>query len=248
MQENPDDIASAIEWADSWKRTPIAEIPLPHYDRLIVAAGMPRSGSTWQFNAIKSVLKTSGRTVFGGWPRDIARFANDTCDDLLIKVHAPEPHLGSLSPIIFTSHRDLRDVAASALEVGVVSSKRDLPIRVSYWRDGHEYWSQRAALDIGYADIIRQPRSVIEAIAAKLGLSLPPGGARIIADELRVLKAAPNRMGPRHDIENMMTLNHRSDGRPGSWRERLPRGLAKKIVMSNRGWMERYGYVRSESK
>lgn len=81
---------------------------------IIIASGMRRSGSTWMFNALRFILEEHGynpyfrfRAIFD--PADLKQGV------AIIKTHKMVKELAKHADVIITSHRDLRDVAASSV-------------------------------------------------------------------------------------------------------------------------------------
>jgi hypothetical protein len=78
--------------------------------KTIVCAGFYRSGSTWLFNAVKSILLLSGAKV----NQSGNQFQSDTnCDFFIHKVHDFDDELSQKADIIITSSRNLKDARNS---------------------------------------------------------------------------------------------------------------------------------------
>lgn len=222
---------------------PVAGPTLPRCDRLIFAAGMPRSGSTWLFNAARLLSAETGGDVVAGWIGDLAALAPATCDDLVVKLHNADPKLAARANFIFTSRRDLRDVGASIRDMGWAKSDKGVMRQVAKVRRAHDFWAARADLDIDYRDILEKPRDLLKRLATILRIPIDGAALTRIEKELSGLAAEPSRMTTQHDALNLMHATHRFDGRAGSWRERLSPELAAAIVEEHGDWLRRYGFM-----
>lgn len=90
--------------------------------RIISCVGMPRSGSTWIYNAVLAAAKTSGKargSFSDDFPEDLASFAREDVQ-LVLKSHEPTGRLISLldildAPVVLTV-RDPRDCIVSMMQ------------------------------------------------------------------------------------------------------------------------------------
>ena len=78
---------------------------------LVVSCGLMRSGSTWQFNALRLLLRHLGIAVQFGAGNAREKLSKGT--NLLMKIHNYNQWLSDRADYIFTCHRDLRDACAS---------------------------------------------------------------------------------------------------------------------------------------
>jgi hypothetical protein len=216
-------------------------LDLPKHDRLILAAGIPRSGSTWVFNAIRGVLSRSRRRVVGIWVDDLGKSNLSECDDLLVKIHTPDEFWTRRSSLTFTSHRDLRDIAASLQGMRWAATDEEVLAAVRSARRQHDYWAPRSIYDIPYESLILSPGPVAARIAELLGASLAESEIGDLVVELSGLAARPS--AAKYDHVNLMHPGHRIDGRAGGWRDRLCPQLAAKIALAHCDWQARHGYA-----
>lgn len=93
---------------------------------LVICCGMPRSGSTLQFNMAAALLETKNSSAKVEWRKssewshyvsDLLRLADDA-DPYVVKMHFPPPKVRELAEFnvgirIVYIHRDVRDVVAS---------------------------------------------------------------------------------------------------------------------------------------
>jgi hypothetical protein len=209
--------------------------PTPGVERtmtIILSAGLPRSGSTWLFNALRLLMVEDGKPFKSGWCDDLDLTSQE---DLLVKVHGVRVDLAERASFIATCHRDLRDIAQSLLGMGWCKEENIVGLIGNIRRD-HEYWSPISKVNFNYKDIISDPeRCLIE-------LS---GAIQIKTDIRSTLKKIMDLAVPdTYDKEGtLLHPGHRQDGRPGRWREQLPEDLANQIEMENRDWLVRFGYL-----
>ena len=150
---------------------------------MIIMAGMPRSGSTWQYEMVKSVLKTLKISIHHGY-WDYARhirmnnsdsrsyYRNEykkwsTLDNksvLLYKTHEYKPELLSVCKknIIFTSHRCLEDELGSMYTSWHIGMK-SLNITYQLVKE-YDMWRKHYTFDIDYDVAKTQPERTIRLI------------------------------------------------------------------------------------
>ena len=129
--------------------------------RIILAAGMPRSGSTWLYNAVRLLLGDNPDLV-AGWVDDLARREAAL---LLVKIHDPSD-LADRADLIFTTYRPLAEVAASLGRMGWPNDATAM----QQVRDQRAFWGPRSNCDILYSDIINSPGETVSRIASVLGV------------------------------------------------------------------------------
>ena len=127
--------------------------------RLTLAAGMPRSGSTWLYNALRLLLDSPD--LVAGWIDDIA---DSDAESILIKLHEPS-ELAERADLIFTTHRPLAEIHASLARMGWPNG----PATMQTIEAQRAFWAPRSSLDIDFADILDAPERTVARIAAVLG-------------------------------------------------------------------------------
>ena len=206
----------------------------------VVSAGIPRSGSTWLFNAVRLLLKSQNCDVYAAW---IDEFDYEiTADACVVKVHVPDTRLASTADMILCSHRDLRDVVSSLRSMGwtdlqqMVATARNV-------REMHEFWSPRSALDLAYEDIKTRPSDALSALADALDIQLSEPQKRLIVSSMPSHAASRDQLG--YDPVSLLHPGHITDGRPGRWKEQLPSAVANEIWADHSDWLALRGYSRS---
>ena len=208
---------------------------------IYLATGMHRSGSTWQFNALRLLLEHAGQApTAGGWPERATLVQATNC---VIKLHRPDEELAAQTAMVFASHRDLRDVVAShhrmfgrsALPPEAVNVLR--PIMESY-----AYWSARAAYDMKYEQMIADKPAELGRLATALGLA-PGLDFTAISAEIDALSFDPGRKTDGdYDAVTMLFDGHITNGQHGSWTGTLSAEEVVEIETEYGSWLTAHGY------
>ncbi|RVT49478.1 sulfotransferase domain-containing protein [Rubrivivax albus] len=207
---------------------------------LVLSAGMPRSGSTWLYNALRLMLARrfpGPGELACGWVGDIGRLpATAACR--LVKIHEWDDALVTQAEFVTWSYRDLRDAMASQHRKfgGALSLQfADYLVR----QDAR--WMTRADHVMRYEAMLADPRRELVRLAN--ALKLPDIDPAAVQRELEGLSFESE--GPRNEAYHELTLLHRghvTDGRAGSWRNGMPEDLARQIVSAHAGWFSARGY------
>ncbi len=174
--------------------------------KIILVAGVPRSGSTWLFNAVRRLLETSGMEPHAAWFSDWNR--SNSSPTHLVKVHSPED-VDFQPDLVLTTFRPTQDCLASLVRMGWLKSDAEA-IRnrwVSHKRL-HEYWKQRSSLETSYQEIICLPKIALTRIATLLGIPLDCSEYERIAEELKGMKAPVE--GAKYNPTTLMHPGHRN--------------------------------------
>ena len=97
---------------------------------------MPRSGSTWLYNAARLLLRRApqgGADLSGGWIGDWRRLPKRR--RLLLKVHEFDPFLAKKARLVLYSYRDLRDALASCRRKFDIEPSLEATIQRALQRD-----------------------------------------------------------------------------------------------------------------
>jgi len=206
---------------------------------LIIAAGMPRSASTWLYNAARLVLCTNveiDRNLSIGWIRDWARLRDTPYR--LIKAHNFQPVFVERALFTLYSFRDLRDALASmkrGLDREPSVKLADALIKQYY------QWSEKADVVVRYETMLENREQTIRALADLFGIS---GIAPVaIIEQLDSLAERSKEQKSRtyHNI-SLYHKHHITDGRHGSWVDTLDSSFVKHIEEKYRSWFEANGY------
>ena len=172
---------------------------------------MPRSGSTWLFNAARLLLARSGQSVRSAWVADYDPGAAPACAVHLVKLHWPE-QLVFPSDLVLTTRRDIADCVASLVRMGWVGDD-PAAIRAAALRQQivYRHWQERSRLEVLYRDILGAPAGEVQRIAACLGVTITGSQAGELAARLAAM--TPPDAGS-FDPVTLLHPRHRSGAGP----------------------------------
>lgn len=205
--------------------------------KLILCAGINRSGSSWLFNAVRLLHGEGGLVAHSAWIDEYQ--PTDPRPIHIVKVHTETPALEILQPVIFTTRRDLRDIAASLLRMGWAHSSDDILNALKRIRGLHEHWTEKCNLEIAYEDLVGHEAQHVESLARTCGVPIDRRKAMRVAAAVDAI-AAPD--SGNYDRDSLLHPGHRGAGRPGCWRQDLPRELAATIEGAHGDWLRAWGY------
>ena len=105
---------------------------------LILSAGMPRSASTWMYNADRLIFANKPQTQYNfgcGWVDVLKEIPSKPL--MLIKIHDYVEELASQAAIILYSYRDIRDAIASQVRKWGVKPTLEIADHIVYQ---HSTW------------------------------------------------------------------------------------------------------------
>jgi hypothetical protein len=206
---------------------------------LYLSGGMPRSGSTWLFNAIRLILLSSSdieKEYSGGWIGDSLDFKRY----VLIKIHGYDSDLISHAKFVAYSYRDVRDAIASNFRKFNLEPTLKT---ASKWINAQEKWIGKSDVVVRYEDMIVDKLPIVNRLASKL--NAVDIDANVIVKQLESLSyhsgGGKSKICP-HNKLNLYHKGHITDGRHGSWRETLAPALVKTIEDKHRLWFEKNNY------
>ena len=212
--------------------------------RVIVAAGMPRSGSTWQFNALRLLLESSGQGIYSFWIEDWDSEKARHAQSLLVKIHEISPMLAWASWRCFTCHRDLRDIAVSAADLARADGyKVDIVPMMQETRKAHEFWRRVSVLDIPYEQVVADPEAILKELEAFIEISIAEVEVQHICQSLKSLSDGDAPSGSPHNPVTLLHRKHFFDGTSGRYRGVLDDETEQRIIDENETWMSEFGYI-----
>ncbi len=167
--------------------------------KLIVIAGIKRSGSTWMYNAVRLILKHAGYSVAGGGEQHFD--PNCEADYQIIKVHPFRPELAKAASYVFTSDRDDEGIRASWQRFsGEVLTDEKL----ATWRGWLKQWDEHTRCSMLFDELRNetQRRIVMKELAEILLLHMTLALVRRDLDNL----APPTDAD--YDPETLLFKNH----------------------------------------
>jgi len=206
--------------------------------KLMVTAGMPRSGSTWLYNAVRLLLEYTGKLDIGaGWISDFNSFKNH--DVVILKIHYFEPVIANNATMILYSYRDIRDALASfkrkfGNEPSIEQARKFIHNDIQ--------WREKASYIMKYEDMIAAQEETLRKIAGCLGIT-NANLMQIIEDITAMTYDKGEKRNDVYNMENLLHKNHITDGRHGSWDGYVPEELIAQIENEFREWLHCNGYL-----
>lgn len=207
----------------------------------VIAAGMPRSGSTWAFNAARMLLSLKYRHVYAAWIDD---YTVTDCDVSLIKTHRADDDWLSKAEFVLCTHRDIRDVVVSLHSMGWVTIEQMIAA-ASAVRRFYDFWSPHSCVDLAYENIVSDRTGSVALIAHALGVHASDEQIKAVEAAIPGKAGEINHRG--HDPLSLLHPGHITDGRPGRWVEQLPASIADEIWLQHADWLEAKGYAKDGS-
>ena len=131
--------------------------------QIIGICGIYRSGTTWQRNAVKTILELNGYKVIlanTGHPYNdkITDFIGAKCDALIFKTHNYSNYERANMDIIFTSNRELSEVQKSWQRI----ADREITMsEVTKANKDYIKWAVHSDMDINFIDIQENKKGVL---------------------------------------------------------------------------------------
>lgn len=207
--------------------------------KIIVSAGMPRSASTWLFNATRLLILKDpalAKNLCWGLPSDLDTLPDDKTR--LVKTHGYDADLHKRSDYILYSYRDVRDAIASS--VRKFGASPSIAMADTYIESFH-LWTESANYTMRYESMLADKTGIIRSIAS--ALALDPDNAAAVAAEIDSLSydTAGDKNGI-YNTENFLHQGHITDGRHGSWKGVLSDRLVKEIENKYADWLVDHEY------
>lgn len=202
--------------------------------RLVVCAGMHRSGSTWLYNAVRLILASQMLPVYATF---VSNYRKSGCSDgrpiHVVKTHRYYRDIQEAAECVFTTRRDLRDLAASAVRMGLCPSTRSGVIEYLTRVLDEDYipWVQFSDFEMPYETMMADQERMIGILAAFMGFSVNEVAVREQIDRLT-----------HEDPETLLAPGHITKGTPGSFPETLPEDCILAVETAFQRWQEQHGY------
>lgn len=233
---------------------------LPH--RLVVCAGVYRSGSTWAYNMVKAIVNAANPSarIAGRFAENIDEFVlsgTEQSDVIVLKTH-PQPSLLALieflnAPVIL-SVRDPRDCVASWLEMLGEEFDAFQPRLMRSCSAALELAKSHRTLTIRYEDGATKNTRTVISIAEHLGLKIDEHCAaqlltRLSAESVKEQinsMASTGRLDPGQrlvgDPQTLWLPAHVGDGRTGKYHQKLNAEQIRAVNYWARSYCQAFGY------
>lgn len=219
--------------------------------KVILCAGLNRSGSTWQLNAAHALLQEvhPGLSVRISWIGDYD--PADPADVHLVKVHRHRDAAG-LGDVILSTYRDLRAVAGSLVRMKWATV--DWPLLRSFldaYVEDADAWEASANLVIPYEKLLDRPAEILSSIAEAMGIDPTPEQIAAVLARLERLAPASDTPAGNLDVFDRETLLH--NGHIGGRADaaamaQLPEALLGQIETRYHDWLVAHRYVLSADR
>ncbi len=169
--------------------------------RIIAISGIMRSGSTWEFNIIKGLLKSKGYTVSQASNPLIEDIFKSDSDFHIIKLADWNEELAKSAWKIFTSIRDINDVKSSYSRLCIENvpgwSVTDVEMQslAEVWLRDYKKWSEIAHHNFEFNDMMQDKMKILSQICDVLNISLNPNMKRNILKRVDDLPVPPSGAG-----------------------------------------------------
>lgn len=174
--------------------------------QVIVVAGVPRSGSTWVFNAVRQLYSLDDRKAYCAWCADYRPQEHAGCDVHVVKLHDRE-QLAFDHDLLLTTERDVTEQLASLVRMGWLDKD---PAGIRAAAEGHlslaRHWLSMSDCNICYEDITGRPEGAVLQLAESLGVACTLVQAQKIAARLSALSAPESGS---YDPETLLHPGHR---------------------------------------
>lgn len=183
--------------------------------KLILAAGMARTGSTWLYNVLACCHNCAGLTVYRASIEDYQ--ADVEADAHIVKLHnytEAAECLRTRAALVCTMYRDLRDTAASMVRKGWISGEPHelIPYLRQTLAQQYDAWKPFSGLEVTYEDAMRRPKTTILRLLCALNL-LTVNPCEVMADMEKIGRWRSHAVDP----ETQIWPGHITDGGIGTY-------------------------------
>lgn len=199
--------------------------------RLIMSAGMPRSGSTFLFNMLRVALEHEyGDNISSGWYADAPELAKGKV--YIIKAHRLDAVLHARASQCFYTYRDARDAAVSyQRKFGREPSIEAFRHAMVQFQRARKY----ADLMLKYEQFTHAPEQTMADILRVLKIDADPA-------ELTAKVPQASASGGKCDKSTLLHGGHATGTGQGEWRQVLKPELIEQIHSEFGWWFEENGY------
>jgi hypothetical protein len=237
----------------------------------VFCCGMPRSGSTLQFQITAKLVEDSGLGKRVEWclPKDFPRLRNKYSNYKKMKVF--KSHVATDEIIEeFVKHnavgvyifRDIRDVVVSHMRKYLTDFREILKIKfINKWINNYYKWINLDKVLVSkYETVFSDLAAEVKRISNHLGLVLNEQQCLEIAAEFALSKQLDriekfkttlspqdlNENGVKYDPHSLLHTDHIHSGKIGAWKEYLTEKEVQIIERKAEKWLETNGYQLSK--
>lgn len=216
---------------------------------VVLCAGLNRSGSTWQMNVTRELIKSKkpNATIYTSWIDEYN--SNSSGEFHLIKAHSFIDAAKLNRDITISTRRYLRAVAGSMIRMRWAAAEWNVidAFLQKYVKDC-SWWEQHADLVLPYEKIVKSPVEAGKDIGRALGLDLSDAAINLALDRVNALRPRGATVTGTVDSADSTTFLH--DGHIGDVDDnaataRLAEDVLAKIELKYRHWLVDRGYTPS---
>jgi len=199
--------------------------------KLILAASMPRSASTWMYNVTRILLQQKyGDDLAGGWIKDYHEMPKKPVS--LVKIHHFDAAYARRANTVLYSYRDVRDSFASSIRKFNVKPRVKYAHKLIRYDEG---WKNAADCVMRYEDFVENQAQEIRKIADTLDIK--NYSVENILQQIADLKGSAKSKEKSHDKQSLFHKNHATTkGGHGNWSSEINGELLHQIETECREW------------
>lgn len=225
--------------------------------RDVVVCGMQRSGSTLLYNIVNEVLRENRKVIdtFFNDETTYKKILREEVSVLVKKNHTYLPYLAKRirqgKTIGFFTHRDIRDVAVSMMQLGWIDS-------IDEWIQDYKakciennailYASTTNMHTFSYKQLIEDRVTVIREVTKILGVTLDASSIEriLISTSLDNMKGKSESVPShsRYRFNNQILEKHIVDGKIDKWQSSLSPEESFRLTRHCRKYLEFFGYLQ----
>jgi hypothetical protein len=202
--------------------------------RLILSAGMPRSGSTLLFNVIRLILESAhGKTgIAHCWVEDLDKPVES--DISLIKMHTPSASHYILSEAAFYSYRDIRTALVSYQKKFNMQITKQL---IDSWIEHFYLANREKALMFSYESLQGIDEALIARVADRLRSQV------IERDILEQIPQPGSHRGEGYSTATLLHSKHSTHTTAEEWKTYLEPSNIDYLHTKHAKWFRDAGYI-----
>ncbi len=250
-------------WRLKLAKEGLALSPKHNESKLIIVAGLPRSGSTLLYNIVAQILEKKSIGVNLGYidTKEVDSFLwllEDVSVNGLIKVHAWNPLFQKFiddGAFILFSFRDLRDSSASAMQKGFIANQNNQIVDFIHQNvKMSHFWEQaKNLLLVKYEEMAFNVPVLIQDIANLLDINVNAKEANDIAKVVdyegasKIIRDMDDTVSLKNgaivfDAKTQLHTNHLAGGSIGKYNELFSTSQISEIEKISYRWLRSHGY------
>jgi len=202
----------------------------------IICAGIARSGSTRLYNIVRLGLEQNfpAEQISAQWVNSFVPGEHHN----ILKIHDFKKRWLNWSDFVFTTRRDIRYIAASALDLmprGTYKNTDSIIQMCKEILDMYEAWNDHTDYELVYEDFKENKEKVVQTIFGILGL--PVDCNKLLDDLSRIGNPAGE-----FDKTTLMHVKHISENTFKHYTKRLSKEHCDAINTTYKYWLDSKGY------